>query len=137
MTRLDAQVATSTNFLIGISDVRGDGRPDYRYHAYVLYADSVSPARVGVNGGVVTVQGTGFSPGLTAAVGGTAATPLAISAGQMILAAPAHGDGPQNITITDPVSGASSVMTNALTYGAAASDTIVLLEQGVESAPLQ
>ena len=127
VTRLDAQVASSTNYLIGISDVRGDGRPDYRYHAYVLYADSVSPSRIGVSGGVVSVHGTGFDPGLTAAVGGTAATPLAITAGQMILAAPAHSDGLLNITITDPVSGASSVMTNALTYGAAASDTIVLL----------
>ena len=127
MTRLDAQVAISTNYLIGISDSRGDGRPDYLYHAYVLYADSVSPARIGVNGGAVTLQGTGFHPGLTAAIGSAAATPLAISAGQMILAAPAHGDGLQNITITDPVSGSSSIMTNALTYGAAASDSIVLL----------
>jgi hypothetical protein len=127
MTRLDAQVSTTTNFLIGISDVRGDGRPDYRYHAYVLYADSVSPARVGANGGAVTVHGTGFSTALTAAVGSTAAVPLAASAGQMTIAAPARGDGLQSITITDPVSGASSVMTNVLTYGAAASDNIVLL----------
>ena len=127
MTRLDAQIATSTNFLIGISDMRGDGRPDYRYHAHVLYADSVSPSHLGVNGGAVTVQGTGFAPGLTAAVGSTTATPLAVSAGRMMLAAPAHGDGPQNITITDPISGASTVMTNALMYGAAASDNIVLL----------
>jgi hypothetical protein len=127
MTRLDAQVATSTNFLIGISDVRGDGRPDYHYHAHVLYADSVLPARVGVNGGAVTVRGIGFATGLSAAVGSTTATQLAASAGQIILAAPAHGDGPQNITVTDPLSGASSLMTNALTFGAAASDNIVLL----------
>jgi hypothetical protein len=45
----------------------------------------------------------------------------------MILAAPAHTDGPLSIAITDPVSGASSVMTNVLTYGAAATDTIVLV----------
>lgn len=131
MTRLDAQVATFTNYLIGISDVRGDGRPDYRYHAYVLYADSVSPVRIGVSGGVVGVHGTGFYPGLTASVGGTAATPLAVTAGQMILAAPAHSDGLQNITITDPVSGGSSIMTNALTYGAAASDTVILVGSGL------
>ncbi len=127
MTRLDAQVATPSNFLIGMSDVRGDGRPDYHYHAHVLYADSVSPSRVGVNGGVVTVQGTGFATGLTATVGSTAATPVAVSAGQMTITASAHGDGLQNITIADPVSGASSVMTNALTYGAAASDNIILV----------
>lgn len=131
MTRLDAQVAVSGNYLVGISDLRGDGRPDYLYHAYVLYADSVSPARVSINGGAVTVQGTGFHAGLTAAIGSTAATVLAVSAGQMLLAAPAHSDGLQNITITDPVSGGSSIMTNALTYGAAASDTIILLGNGL------
>ncbi len=136
MTRLDAQVRSSINLLIGISDVRGDGRPDYLYHAYVLYADSVSPARIGVNGGAVTLQGTGFHPGVTAAIGSSAVIPLAVSAGQMILAAPPEADGTQNITISDPASGGSSTMTNALTYGAAASDTIVLLSGPNPSTPV-
>lgn len=133
MTRLDAQVGTASNFLIGISDIRGDGRPDYRYHAHVLYADSVSPARVGVNGGVVTVRGTGFGPGLTAAMGSAAATQFAVSPGQMLLGAPVHADGAQNITFSDPVTGAASVMTGAITYGAAATDTISLLGNGLNS----
>ena len=65
MTRLDAQVATLPPISSSaISDLRGDGRPDYRYHAHVLYADTVSPSRISVNGGAVTVQGTGFAPGL-------------------------------------------------------------------------
>jgi hypothetical protein len=127
MTLLNAQIATSTSFLIGVSDLRGDGRPDYHYHASVLYANSVSPDRLGVSGGAVTVLGTGFAPGLTATVGSTAATPLAISAGQMILAAPPFPDGPQSITITNPTTGASSVMTGVLTYGAAATDMLILI----------
>jgi hypothetical protein len=105
MTRLDAQVTRSTELLIGISDVRGDGRPDYLYHAYVLYADSVSPARIGVNGAPVTVKGTGFYPGLETEIGGVAVTPLAVSAGQMIFAAPLEADGAPTITISDPASG--------------------------------
>jgi len=127
LTRLDAQVTTSSNFLIGMSDVRGDGRPDYLYQAYVLYSDSVTPARVGVNGGAVTLQGTGFYPGLRTAIGSAAVAPLAVSAGQMILPAPPYPDGVQNISLNDPVSGGSSVMTGALTYGAAATDTLLLL----------
>jgi hypothetical protein len=127
MTRLDVQVLTSGNLIVGISDVRGDGRPDYRYHAHVLYADSVSPARIGVSGGAIKVQGTGFSPGFASSIGNVAVSQLAVSAGQMILSAPASTDGPQNITITDPVSGASTTMIGALTYGAAATDNIVLL----------
>jgi len=131
LTRLDAQVTSSANFLIAISDLRGDGRPDYRYQARLLYADSISPPRIGVGGGVVAVQGTGFAPGLTATIGSTPATSLAINTGQMILSVPAQGDGSQNITITDPTSGASSTMTNAFTYGAAASDNIVLIGRGL------
>ena len=133
LTRLDAQVETSTNFLIGISDFRGDGRPDYRYQAYVLYGDSVSPARVSVNGGAITVLGTGFYTGLTTALGSIPTTPLGLDAGQMILSAPPHADGTQNITLSDPVSGGSSVMTNAFTYGAAASRPYRSAERELES----
>jgi len=127
MTRLDTQVLASGNFLIGISDYRGDGRPDYRYHAHVLYADSLNPSRVSVSGGVFTIQGIGFAQGLTASLGSTATSQLAVSAGQMTLSAPAKADGLQNVTVTDPVSGSSSTMIGALTYGAAATDSIVLL----------
>jgi IPT/TIG domain len=127
MTRLDAQVLSSGNLIVGIADVRGDGRPDYHYHAQVLYADTVSPARIGISGGAIKVQGTGFAPGFATTIGNVAASQLAVSAGQMILSAPASPDGQQNITITDPVSGASTTMTGVLTYGAAATDNIVLL----------
>lgn len=126
-TLLNAQIATSTNFLIGISDMRGDGRPDYQYHAQVLYADSVSPQRVAVNGGPVTVLGTGFAPELTVNVGNAATSALAVSAGQMIVSTPANSDGVQNITVTNPATGGSSVMTGVLTYGAAATDNLVLV----------
>lgn len=126
MTRLDAQIASSASFLIGIADLRGDGRPDYRYHAQVLYGDSVSPPRIGVSGGPVTVLGTGFSPRLTATIGSVAATILQASAAQVIISAPAQADGPQSITLTDPATGGSTTLTNVLTYGAAASDSIVL-----------
>lgn len=127
MTRLDTQVLATGNYLIGIADLRGDGRPDYRFHAHVLYADTIFPSRVGVTGGAVTILGTGFAQGFTSTVGAVAATQLSINASQIILSAPAFSDGTQNLTITDPVSGASTTMTGALTYGAAATDNIVLL----------
>lgn len=127
LTRLDAQILSPGSFLIGVADVRGDGRPDYRYHAHVLYGDSVTPARLPVSGGPVTVEGTGFATGLSTTVGSVSAAQLAVSAQQMILTAPAFTDGPQNITISDPVSGSSTTMTGVLTYGAAATDTLALL----------
>jgi hypothetical protein len=130
MSRLDAEVLNSNSFLIGIADLRGDGRPDYHYHAHVLYGDSANPARVSVNGGAITLQGTGFAPGLSVTVGSVSAPLLATNASQMLATVAAQSDGPQTITINDPVSGAFSIMTNALTFGAAATDLMVLL-QGV------
>jgi hypothetical protein len=128
VTRLDAQILTPGAFLIGISDWRGDGRADYHYHAHVLYGDAVTPARVGVNGGAVVVTGTGFGPGLAVAVGGSNAVPLAVGAGDLIVALPAQADSVQTITISDPVSGAFSMMTGTITFGAAATDSIVMVK---------
>ncbi|MGO8797117.1 MAG: IPT/TIG domain-containing protein [Candidatus Sulfotelmatobacter sp.] len=128
MSRLDAQILIGNSFIVGIADLRGDGRPDYWYHAHVLYGDSVVPARVPVSGGAVTLQGTGFDPSLEVAVGSVNVGLLATNSSQMLVAAPAQGDGAQTITITDPTSGAFSIMTDVLTYGAASTDKIVLLQ---------
>jgi hypothetical protein len=133
---LNAQINTSGNYLIGISDFRGDGRPDYHYHASVLYADSVSPARIGIGGGAVTVLGTGFVPGLGVAVGSTTATQLQVNAGQIILDAPPASDGVQNITVTNAATGATSTMTGALTYGAASTDLLLLLSKANPATPV-
>ncbi len=127
LTRLDAEILSPTNFLVSIADMRGDGRPDYRYHAHVLYGDSVSPGRISASGGSVTVQGMGFASGQIVSVGSATLAPLAITGGQMILSIPAQPDGTQNVTITDPVNGSQSVMTAVLTLGAASTDTILLI----------
>ena len=127
MSRLDAQVLSSNSFIIGIADLRGDGRPDYHYHAHVLYGDLAIPPRLPVNGGAIALQGTGFAPGLAVTLGSLSVPLLATNASQMLVAVPAQGDGPQTITINDPVSGAFSMMTNGLTFGAASTDLLVLI----------
>ena len=127
-SRLDAQVFGSNSFIIGIADLRGDGRPDYAYHSHVLYGDSVVPARVPVTGGAITLHGIGFTPSLTVTVGSAHLPVMAASAGQITVAAPPQSDGPQTVTVTDPVTGAFSVMTGALTFGAASTDKILLVQ---------
>jgi len=136
LTRLDASLLNSTNFLIGISDLRGDGRADYRYQAHVLYADSVTRARVSVSGGAVSLRGTGFGGGLNAAVGTASAAILASNATEMTIAAPALGDGQRNISVSDPASGGSTTMTGVLTYGAAPDDSIVMVSGTNPSTPV-
>jgi len=93
-TRLDATINASTTFRLGIADFRGDGRPDFRYHAHVFYADNVAPARADAGGGTpVAIQGLGFRSGDTVAVGGAQVTPLAVSPNQILLTAPPAQDG--------------------------------------------
>ena len=127
-SRLDAQILTSNSFIVGISDLRGDGRPDYWYHAHILYGDSVVPARLPVSGGGVLLEGTGFAPGLNISIGSNNASLIASDASQMMVTAQPQGDGIQNVMITDPVSGAFSTMTGVLTFGAAVTDQIQLLQ---------
>jgi hypothetical protein len=136
MSRLDAQILNSSSFIIGVADVRGDGRPDYSYHAHVLYGDSVNPARIPVTGGAITLQGTGFAPGLSVTIGSASVPLLATNASQILVTAPAQSDGPQTITVTDPVSGAFSIMTGVLTFGAASTDEILLLQGGNPPTPV-
>ena len=50
-----------------------------------------------------------------------------------VLAAPAQSDSQQSITITNPGTGASTVMSNVLTYGAGPTDAIVLVGGGLNS----
>lgn len=126
MTRLDAQVFDRNTFVLGISDLRGDGRPDYAYHAHVLYGDSVIPARVPVGGGPITLQGVGFTPSLNVAVGNSAVPVVGTNASQVLVVAPPQVDGTQTLVVSDPVSGAFSTMTDAVTFGAAATDQFLL-----------
>jgi len=136
MTLLNAQIYSLSNFVIGISDLRGDGRPDYLYHAHVLYGDSVIPARVPVSGGAITLQGTGFAPALAVSVGTGDLPLMATNASQILVSAPPQADGLQTVTVTDPASGASSVMTDALTFGAAATDRLSLVQAANPPTPV-
>jgi hypothetical protein len=134
VTQLNAQLLSSAQFRIGIADLRGDGRPDFRYRARVLYGDSVTPNRVSVHGGApILVDGFGFRPGMTLLVGSTPATLLSVSANQLVATVPPIPDGVQTLTANDPATGASSILTNALTFGAGPND-IIRLAQGANSA---
>src|SRR6266849_6265779 len=129
LTRLDANLLSTTSFRIGITDDRGDGRPDFRYHARVLYGDTVLPsqASAGINTPLV-IAGLGFRPGIAASIGGLNAPVLAVSASQVIVTTPPFPDGTKSLTVTDPATGSSSVMTDVLTFGAGPTDIIKLIQ---------
>ena len=66
------QVTASADDIVrlGIADMRGDGRPDYAYNGWVLYADTVQPPRLPASGGPIVIRGMGFRPSDTVLIGG-------------------------------------------------------------------
>jgi hypothetical protein len=126
-TRMQAEVSANGDYKLGIADYRGDGRPDYRYEARLLYADDVAPSRASVKGEtVITVSGIGFSSTTQVNVGTTPVTVTPISAGQIAFQAPALQDGTYSVTLLDTATGASSMMENVLQVGSANTRLVLL-----------
>jgi hypothetical protein len=137
MSRLDAQFVPSDTFRLGIADYRGDGRPDYSYQASLLYSDKATPARLSLAGGATTLLGIGFKPGLQVSAGGNYGSVLSQSASQMEVSLPAAAlDGTATLQVTDPSNGSFSQMIGALTYGAAATDRLLLLQGSEPATPI-
>ena len=126
-TRLQAEVISNADYKLGIADYRGDGRPDYRYEARLLYADDVAPSRASVRGGtVLTISGIGFSSSMQVQVGTTPLAITPVNANQMVVRAPALQDATYSVTVMDTVTGASSVMENVLHVGSADARLVLL-----------
>jgi hypothetical protein len=137
VSRLDAQFGASEAYKVGVVDYRGDGRPDYAYQASLLYSDSMTPARLSVAGGVSTLTGIGFIPGLEVDNGTSNGVVLTQSATQLQISLPgAAVDGIATVQVTSPANGSFSQMQGALTYGAAANDLLMLLNGGSQTSPL-
>jgi len=116
-----------------IADMRGDGRPDYAYHARVLYADTVQPVNTSVSGGQITITGMGFRAGNEVKVNGVPATVSSWTATTIIAVAPpqsvfpSNPTGPVDIEVVDLSTTGTTVMSGALTYGGTAPDRMMLV----------
>lgn len=136
-TRLDAQILQGGAFRLGIADYRGDGRPDYRYNARLLYGDTVVPARASASGGTpLTIQGMGLRADTTVKAANVTTTVLASSDTQLLVNTPPAVDGVYNVQLSEAKTGASSLMTGVLTVGAGPRDTIKLVSPAIPATPV-
>jgi hypothetical protein len=137
------QVATAGNDTVrlGIADQRGDGRPDYSYRGWVLYADTVSPVILPAVGGTIVIRGVGFHAGDTVMVGGAAAAVTEILPTEIVAQVPANTGnvtGSLDVQVSD-VAGynAVAVIPGGISYDAGSTDALNLMTAPVNQVPLE
>ena len=125
---------------IGIADLRGDGRPDYAYDGWLLYADTVSPAHLPTSGGPITIQGTGFRLADTVLVGGQPALVTSISPNQITAIAPPAASGVTGSVDVEvdnlPALYAAAVIPGGISYDSGTGDALTLVNAPSGTVPI-
>ena len=139
-TWLQVSTAADETVRLGIADQRGDGRPDYLYRGWVLYADTVSPTRLPFSGGTIVIRGTGFHAGDTVQIGNASATVTSILPTEISAIVPPAGGGvtgSQDVTVSDISSfTASAVIPGGLSYDSASGDVLTLTAAPSNQVPI-
>ena len=125
-TRLVSDPLSAGTYKLAIADARGDGRPDFRYSARLLYAGDISPAHA-TAGTMLRITGLGFAPGVTVTIGNAPAPLLSYAVDQLLVSAPALADGVYDLSLTDPATGAQAAIATAVTYGGSGAASLQLL----------
>ncbi|MGH7118521.1 MAG: IPT/TIG domain-containing protein, partial [Acetobacteraceae bacterium] len=138
-TLLQLAAASNDQVRIAIADQRGDGRPDYAYRGWVLYADTVQPARLPASGGPIVIHGMGFRPGDTVLVGGQPATVTSISPNEITAIAPAAAagmTGSVDVELDDlPIFNADAIISGGISYNAGTGDALSLVSAPANTVP--
>jgi hypothetical protein len=129
LSTIAGQTQADGEIRVAYADARGDGRPDYNYRARVLYADTVFPARLTLNGGPIAITGRGFRPGAAVIVNGVAAAVTSISPTEITAVAPAvsSATGTVAVEVQDPQTLESAWILDGLAYDAQGSDGVRLV----------
>ncbi len=131
-TQIKPAFTAAETVRFAVAEERGEGRPDFTYTARLLYADSVSPARMNAAGGPIRILGTGFQPGNTVLVGGVAATVTSLSSTEIDAVAPAlatlGGTISNDVTVSDLRTGGTTTITAGLVYAGATSDVLTTVQ---------
>ncbi|MGD0731202.1 MAG: IPT/TIG domain-containing protein [Terracidiphilus sp.] len=125
---------------IGVADQRGDGRPDYPYNGWVLYADTVQPQRLPASGGPIVIHGMGFRLADTVQVGGQPALITSISPNEITAIAPAAPNGVTgsvDVEVDDlPVFYAAAIIPGGVSYDSGTGDALTLLTAPMNTVPI-
>jgi hypothetical protein len=125
---------------IGITDQRGDGRPDYAYNGWVLYADTVQPSRLPASGGPIVIHGLGFRLSDTVKVGGQPSQVTGVSPNEITAIAPpatAGVTGSVDVEVDDqPTFSAVAIISGGISYDSATGDALTLATAPSNTVPI-
>jgi hypothetical protein len=130
---------------IGIADLRGDGRPDYVYNGWLLYADTVSPTHLPVGGGPITIYGAGFRLADTVLIGGQPAQVTSVSPNQITAIAPPAAvnssgtpiTGSADVEVDDqPAFYAAAIIPSGVSYESGGGDALTLVTAPSNTVPI-
>ncbi len=136
------QVTASADDVVrfGIADIRGDGRPDYAYNGWVLYADTIQPLRLSASGGPIVIHGMGFRPSDTVLIGGQKAIVTSISPNEITAVAPAATPGVSgsvDVEVDDlPMFYAMTILPSGISYDSATGDSLTLNTAPANTVPI-
>ena len=125
---------------IGIADQRGDGRPDYAYDGWLLYADTVSPTHLPASGGPIVIHGMGFRLTDTVLVGGQPALVTSISPNEITAIAPPAATGVTgsvDVEVDDlPTLYAAAIISGGISYDSGTGDALTLVTAPTNTVPI-
>jgi hypothetical protein len=125
---------------IAIADLRGDGRPDYAYDGWVLYADTVEPALLPASGGPIVIHGMGFHANDTVMVNGQPALVTSITPNEITAVAPAATKGVSGSVDVEvdgaPIFYAAAIISGGLSYDAGKGDALKLVSAPANTVPI-
>ncbi|WP_348265011.1 hypothetical protein P8935_10845 [Telmatobacter sp. DSM 110680] len=115
---------------LGVADMRGDGRPDYAYNGWVLYADTVKPPRLPATGGPIVIRGMGFRSSDTVLIDGKKAVVTSVSPNEITAIAPpaaAETTGSVDVEVDDlPMFYAIAILPGGVSYDSGTGDSLTL-----------
>ena len=138
LTTLPVVTVADGEVRIGLEDFRGDGRPDYAYRGRVLYADSVTPARLPAAGGQIVIHGMGFGANCVVTVNDEPATVTSMTPNTIVATAPASGGatGMVLVEVEDTRTLGVTAIADGLSYDANGNDAISLVTAPMGGVPM-
>jgi hypothetical protein len=134
LTSLGVDTVADGELILGVADQRGDGRPDYTLHGRLLYTSRVSPQNLPLTGGIITIAGSGFHPGMVVSLQSSLNPPILavvtdVTPTILVATVPpaSSASGSLDLVVTDPATHGIAAIAAGISYGDASTDMLTIV----------